>query len=250
MKDSAPRFATPLDTPRPRGAHLFEAFSPKLGRRVRLFNRANFNQWIRLEADPSVLFQCERPARLGIDCDARLIDFWVRRDGLEELLVLAHSEAEQAVPDQFGGVALRVIAPAELSAANIWVTNWQRMLPVINATRTLFPKSLAKSIVAFVREPIALACIEHQFSIGEPPLVRGVIFDLLRTGRLCAPALHTRPLSLQTLLEPVSRTADEWHPNWIRLCGRRSTPVHCPTGSSQRSLPVDKRSSCMRPMPH
>src|ERR1035441_5103501 len=134
MKDSAPRFATPLDTPRPRGADLFEAFSPKLGRRVRLFNRANFNQWIRLEADPSVLFQCERPARLGIDCDARLIDFWVRRDGLEELLVLAHGEAEPAVPDQFGGVALRVIAPAELAAANIWVTNWQRMLPVINAT--------------------------------------------------------------------------------------------------------------------
>lgn len=204
MKDCAPRFATPLDAPRPRGARLFEAFSPKLGRRVRLFDRANFSQWIRLEADPSVLFQCERPTRLGIDCDARLIDFWVRRNGLEGLLVLAHGEAEQAVPDQFGGVALRVIAPAELAAANIWVTNWRRILPVINATRTLLPKSLAKSIVAFVREPVALACIEHQFSVGDPPLVRGVIFDLLRTGRLCAPALHTRALSLQTLLEPES----------------------------------------------
>lgn len=68
----------------------------------------------------------------------------------------------------------------------------------------LLSKSLAKSLLAFVREPVALACVEHQFSIGDPPLVRGVIFELLRTGRLCAPALHTRALSLQTLLEPAS----------------------------------------------
>jgi hypothetical protein len=204
MKDSAPRFATPMDAPRPRGARLLEAFSPKLGRRVRVFDRATFDQWIRLEADPSVLMLCERPTRLGIDRGGRLIDFWVRRDGREEMLLLGHGEAEQAVPDQIDGVALRVIAPAELSAANIWVTNWQRMLPVINATRPMLSKSLAKSLLAFVREPVALACIEHQFSIGDPPLVRGVIFELLRTGRLCAPALHTRALSLQTLLEPVS----------------------------------------------
>ena len=193
-----------MDAPRPRGARLLEAFSPKLGRRVRVFDRATFDQWIRLEADPSVLMLCERPMRLGIDRRGRLIDFWVRRDGREEMLLLGHDEAEQAVPDQIDGVALRVIAPAELSAANIWVANWQRMLPVINATRPLLSKSLAKSLLAFVREPVALACIEHQFSIGDPPLVRGVIFELLRTGRLCAPALHTRALSLQTLLEPVS----------------------------------------------
>jgi hypothetical protein len=69
-------------------------------------------------------------------------------------------------------VALRVIAPAELCAANIWVTNWQRMLPVINATRQLLSKSLAKSLLGFVREPVALACIEQQFSIGDPTPAR------------------------------------------------------------------------------
>ena len=204
MKDSAPRFATPMDAPRPRGARLLEAFSPKLGRRVRVFDRSTFEQWIRLEADPAVLSLCERPTRLGIKRDGRLIDFWVQRRNGEEMLLVGHGDAKQAVPDRIDGVALRVIAPAELCAANIWVTNWQRMLPVINATRPLLSKSLAKSLLAFVREPVALACIEHQFSIGDPPLVRGAIFELLRTGRLCAPALHTRALSLQTLLEPVS----------------------------------------------
>lgn len=204
MKDFTTRFHAPLEVARPRGCRLLEAFSPKLTRPIRLFERASFEQWIRLEADPAVLSLCERPTRLGIKRDGRLIDFWVQRRNGEEMLLLGHCDAEQAVPDQIDGMALRVVAPAELAAANVWVANWQRMLPVINATRTLLPKGLAKSVLSFVHEPIALARIEHQFSIGDPSPVRGVIFELLRTGGLCAPALHTQPLSLHTLLEPAS----------------------------------------------
>lgn len=204
MKDFTARFRAPLEMTRPRGCRLLEAFSPKLARPIRLFDRVSFGQWIRLEADPAVLSLCERPSRLGINHDGRLIDFWVQRRNGEEMLLVGHGGAEQSVPDQIDGVALRVVASAELAAANIWVANWQRMLPVINATRTLLPKGLAKSVLGFVGEPIALARIEHQFSIGDPSLVRGVIFELLRTGGLCAPALHTQPLSLHTLLEPAS----------------------------------------------
>jgi hypothetical protein len=204
MKDFTVRFHAPLEVTRPRGCRLLEAFSPKLARSVRLFDHASFEQWIRLEADPALLSLCERPTRLGVNRDGRLIDFWVQRRGEEELLLLGHGNADLALPDQIDGMALRVVAPAELAAANIWVTNWQRMLPVINATRTLLPRGLAKSVLSFVHEPIALARIEHQFSIGDPSLVRGVIFELLRTGGLCAPALHTQPLSLHTLLEPAS----------------------------------------------
>lgn len=203
MKDFAPRFREPLDVARPRGGRLLEAFSPKLTRPIRLFDHTSFEQWIRLEADPSVLSLCERPTRLGINRDDRLIDFWVFHRDREEMLLLGHDEAECAVPDQIDGIALRVVAPAERAAASIWVSNWLRMLPVINAARNLMPKGLARSVVEFVREPIALSRIEQQFSIGDPSLVRGVIFDLLRTGRLGAPALHTQALSLHTLLEPV-----------------------------------------------
>ena len=204
MKDFTTRFRAPLEMTRPRGCRLLEAFSPKLASPVRLLDHASFRQWIRLEADPAVLSLCERPTRLGIKRDGRLIDFWVQRRNGEELLLVGHGDTESSVPDQLDGMALRVVAPAELAAANIWVANWQRMLPVINATRTLLPKGLAKSVLSFVHEPIALARIEHQFSIGDPSPVRGVIFELLRTGGLCAPALHTQPLSLHTLLEPAS----------------------------------------------
>ena len=46
MKDSAARFVSPLQVGRPRGARLLEAHSPKLGRRVRLFDHLAFAQWI------------------------------------------------------------------------------------------------------------------------------------------------------------------------------------------------------------
>ena len=96
------------------------------------------------------------------------------------------------------------LAAAELAAAAMWVSNWQRMLPVVTVTRTLLPKGLAHSMLRFVRTPLALSLIEHQFSMGDPPLVRGAIFELLRTGQLQAPSLHNQPLSLHTLLEPAA----------------------------------------------
>ena len=93
MKD----FAVPLETVRPRGSRLLEAFSPKLGRRVRLFDHRRFQQWLRLEADPAVLTFCERPARLDPQPDARLVDFWVRhRDG--QAMLLLEPAPPQAAP--------------------------------------------------------------------------------------------------------------------------------------------------------
>jgi hypothetical protein len=42
-------------------------------------------------------------------------------------------------------------------------------------------------VLNFMRKPTALSRIEHQLSIGHPSLVRGVIFEPLQTGGLCAP---------------------------------------------------------------
>ena len=88
MKDFAARFGTPLETVRPRGGRLIEGFSAKLQRRVRLLSHPSFAQWIRLEADPSVIAFCERPSRAGPEPDARLIDFWVQGPDGQEMLLL------------------------------------------------------------------------------------------------------------------------------------------------------------------
>ena len=201
MKDFAARYGTPLETVRPRGGRLIEGFSVKLQRRVRLFSHSSFGQWIRLEADPSVLAFCERPARMGSDPDTRLIDFWVHRAEAQEMLVI---DAPQEIPSHLHGISVRCVTDGELAAANVWIVNWSRMLPVVNATRALLPPRLLRSVLHHVRGAMSLGRLEHELSYGDSSLARGAIFEQLRIGGIRAPSLHTQPVGLHTLLEPVS----------------------------------------------
>ncbi|MDN8617154.1 hypothetical protein [Variovorax ginsengisoli] len=203
MTNLRARFQAPVDTTRPRGTRLIEAYSAKLQRRVRLFDHSSFAQWIRLEADPTVITFCERPVRIGPQRDARLVDFWMGALSGEEMLLLEPRPFE-GVPSQLDDVAIRVIVPAELAAASVWISNWSCMLPVINATRNLVPRSLLGAVLDHVCGPISLGRLEHELSVGDPSLIRGAIFEQLRNGRIRAPSLHTKLLSLHAVLEPAS----------------------------------------------
>lgn len=203
MKESSPRFLVPASSPRPRGSRLLTAFSPKLGRTVVFFDHACFDQWIRLEADPGVLAFCERPRRVGSGVDGPLIDFWVGGRTQEEMLIVETGQLLEALPPKVQDVPLRLVPTAEQAAAAIWVSNWHRLIPVINATRGLAPKAMVKSVLSLVCRPLALAVIESELSFGDPAVVRGAVFELLRTGQLMAPSLHTQPLSMHTMVEPA-----------------------------------------------
>lgn len=192
-----------MSTPRPRGARLLTAFSPKLGRTVRAFDHAAFEQWVRLEVDPSILTFCEHPCRASAGDDGPLIDFWAAHPGQEEMLVVERGQGSAKLPKSVRDVPLRLVPAAEQAAAAVWVANWLRIIPVINATRGTAPKNLVRSVLSLVRRPLALSLVEHELSIGDPAIVRGTIFELLRTGKLMASSLHTQPLSLHTLVEPA-----------------------------------------------
>lgn len=203
MKDFRARFHGPVETARPRGARLIEGYSAKLQRRVRLFDHSSFAQWIRLEADPAVITFCERPARIGPQRDARLVDFWVHSlDG--EAMLLLESQRSEGASSQLDDIAVRTIGAAELAAAGIWISNWSCMLPVINTTRTLLPGALLRSVLDHVCSPVPLGRLEHELSLGDPTLARGAIFEHLRRGRIRAPSLRTQPIGPHTVLEPAS----------------------------------------------
>ncbi|WP_242681799.1 hypothetical protein [Paraburkholderia hospita] len=87
MEDSL-HIAEPIALARPRGAHRFEAFSPKLARRVMYYRRPLLEQWLLLEADPNVITFCERPGYVLTDGYRRLADFWVRYSDRHELVFL------------------------------------------------------------------------------------------------------------------------------------------------------------------
>lgn len=85
----------PVALGRPRGAHRFEAFSPKLARRLTFYRHALLEQWILLEADPAAITFCERPGYVHVDGQQRLADFWVRYVDRQELVILDDLHTEE-----------------------------------------------------------------------------------------------------------------------------------------------------------
>jgi len=194
---------TPLAIARPRGARMIEVRSPKLGRLVQHYDHASFQQWVCLEADPDVCAFCERPARIGPDPTSQLINYWVSRKQTQEFVMLVTGQMPADLPNEHDGEVLRVVTPAELASTSIWIANWQRMLPVINCSVNLVAPSLKKSVLSLCSTTITLLTVEHELDKSQPMLVRAAVFDLLRTGDLVAPSLHTQQLSLHTVLEPA-----------------------------------------------
>jgi hypothetical protein len=193
----------PLTLPRPRGAHRYDVFSLKLGRRLTLYGRSAFEGWLMLEADPATKAFCERPGFVIVDGQRCIADFWARSDDHECLVLLSEfrltdKSRRGCVDFDPEAVSVRHIDAAERAAARVWTGNWQRMLPVLVATRGLVKPSLLSAIERFVASPQPLMAVEREFSTGDSVLVRAAVFELLHRGRVQAPVLHTEPLSFLT----------------------------------------------------
>ena len=162
------RFQSAVPRARPAGSRVIEAYSLKLGRRLQCFGEAVFEQWIRLEVDPTIQTFCERPLDLNFVDGVLRVDFWVRQGDREMLLVMDDAcEARSTIIDGVE-MAVRIVPPAELSASKMWTDNWQRMLVAIICSRKEIPPSLQQSILKFVAEPMQLSRIEQEFSAGDP----------------------------------------------------------------------------------
>jgi hypothetical protein len=209
--DDSLRGIEPLALARPRGAHRFDVFSPKLKRRLTLYRRCALEAWLMIESDPTVRSFCERPGLVRLNGQRCVADFWTRFVDREELVVLSDpvvitdTKRQQAEFDT-DVVPVRRLEPAELAASRAWIDNWQRILPSLIATRGLVPTSLLDAIERFVATPQPLLAIERAFSTGDPVLTRAAVFGLLHAGRVHAPELHTDALSLLTHFAAVEAT--------------------------------------------
>ena len=205
MESSLP-LVKPIALARPRGAHRFEAFSPKLQRRITFFRRFLLELWVLLETDPAVVAFCERPGYIQIEGRPRPADFLVHYVDHDELVVLTDCDIDSSMGEATSShhsldgnaLSIRRVGPADLAAARVWIENWQRMLPYVVANDGLISPTLSEAIVRFVAVPQRLLAIEREFSIGDPVLCRAALFGLLYSGRVRAPELHTQPLSLLT----------------------------------------------------
>ena len=192
------RYSRATATPRPAGSRQLVGYSPKLERRVALYSRHAFEQWLLLESDPSVVAFCERPVVLTTAQGAKLADFWVHRETREEFLVLGEGSRTDSVAIVDATIAVCRVPPTELAAARTWTSNWEHMLPVINASMGGVRTSLEQDILRFLGSPRPLMQIERRYAIGDPSLVRACVFGLLREGHIVAPQLHSEVLSMTT----------------------------------------------------
>jgi hypothetical protein len=188
---------------RPRGSRRIEIYGLKLDRRVQCFDEAAYGQWVCLEADPSIQTYCERPAFLEIGNEKLLVDFWIKQGDQETLLIIGEECSLQRTMLGNTDYTVKTISQNELTAAQVWIENWERILSVITSCRGLVPDTLLKTIQRLVAEPMQLSHIERGLVTSEPTIVRGAIFMLLHRGQLRAPQLRTEPLSFLTRFEPV-----------------------------------------------
>ena len=189
------RYHTAISTTRPRGSRVIESYSPKLGRRLQCFGENFYRQWICLESDPLVEAFCERPTYLKSGDNQRPVDFWVRYKDYEMYLVLDGENHPSTVTLDETELEVRCASSVDLAAASLWISNWERMLPLIISCRQQVSSSFQNSILKFISEPTPLARIEQEFVTGDPTLVRAAVFNLLHQGKLHAFQLQVEPLS-------------------------------------------------------
>src|ERR1700737_3932945 len=125
------RYITATSTTRPKGAHLLEGFSPKLGRRLTLYRRAAFDVWLILEADPHATLFCERPIAVPVDGSSLIIDFWVRSAAQERFVIAGEPGTQRSIEIDGMPIALCYVTAAEREENRIKIRNLTRVLPPV-----------------------------------------------------------------------------------------------------------------------
>ena len=151
-----------------------------------------------IEADPKVVAFCELPLTISIAGRERAVDFWVQlADGEEELLCV-WKRPEAIDPPVWQSMLVRGVGDAELQAADVWTSNWERMLPVLIATRGLVTTAIRDAVLCKCEQPQQLSVLERLGVTPDQMVLRGAVIELLHKGLLQANGLRTAPLSQLT----------------------------------------------------
>ncbi len=188
----------PIAVRRSRGLHYYQAWSPKLRRRIALYSRSSLAVWLLLEASPDIDTFCERPGFILVDRQRRLADFFVQQGNQGQFFV-QESVASLMPFDDPGGLLdplpIRTITQPWLELQQQLTSNWGRILPVVTSCARLLTGEVLDPVLRTLDAPQRLMDIERRFFPQDSMLTRAAVFELLRSGHVTAEILQSAPLS-------------------------------------------------------
>jgi len=201
------RFKMPVWDPR-RGSYgnnLWQAFSQKLGRRVKSYSDIEYNHYILVESNPDIVSFCEQPVKVLGHVDDRncasYMDMWILwRDGREEFRevkyakdldkprVIRQIEIQRSWCER-NGFKHSIITEKEIYKNQILLRNWKLILSQMATSRDLDLRKIEKQVYQFV-SITGKATIEEilaYFADVQPTYIQTAIFRLIHNGSLNAP---------------------------------------------------------------
>jgi hypothetical protein len=207
------RFTKAADNTRPYKSHRYDVFGPKIRRQLFLFGRDAVNAWTLLESDPAVDAYCERPIAIPETKPKRVVDFWVRSNGCDELWFLLRSDEcdepnqDPPVPPAFStwakthGFSIKLINPVAAQRRQIFLDNWGRIIRYIAQNGRYVRPNLLEDVRQSIDGARTLQGIEACLTNDDPTLVRTAAFTLLHSGKLQCRSLDLEPLGPSSTLE-------------------------------------------------
>lgn len=206
------RFSKAISNFSPYKSHRYDAFGPKVNRNLTLFRPAALNTWLQLEADPLVLYYCERPVAIPDTAPKRVVDFWVAYSAREELWLLEPNKAnppsderERTLP-AFSAWAtsqrlfVRHVEPMDRCTHMHFLDNWGRIVRTLSANRRYLTTSLLKRVLGCMAEPQSLSSLMELCPDEDPVLIQTATFSLIHTGRLRCVDIDAQPLGPASML--------------------------------------------------
>lgn len=78
------------------GRNRFYVYSKRLRREVRLYNKLQYDNWVFIETDQSIVDYCERPLKVVVSVAGEVtettFDMWIRKNDSEEFIFVSTSQ--------------------------------------------------------------------------------------------------------------------------------------------------------------
>lgn len=208
-------FSRAADNSRPFKSHRYDVFGVKIQRSLFLYGELALSGFIALESTPSVVGYCERPIVIDETKPKRVVDFWVRHTGGEELwFLLRPSELKWLERDspptsafhswaEARNLRIRLHTHESLGAGGLHQRNWGEIVRYLTANLKYVDAKLLKRVSDYCQAACSIGKIQTAFCQDDPILVRTAVFRLMHSGVLVGADLGHVRLGLDSVVRPA-----------------------------------------------